>query len=180
MGAYHKIEDTGSVKVEAWIKRLRISQQKDFKTHIGNMAGDMIRNRVVSDINFGLVENIALDYCLERLRVNDREVSIASGDALKNLPEIDDDDYMLNTDDGIMRAIVKENRVLWKNDRFRRVFGQYAPEDEPADEVDPTPSPEGTSTNGPSSDSVTHLPPPPRTPSGTDNAETPSKDPSPS
>lgn len=170
MSAYHKLEDTGAVKVEVWIKKIRISYLKQFKSHIGNMAGDIARNRVVSDINFGLVENIALDYCLERLRVNDKDVSIEPGDALKNLPEIDDDDYMLNTDDGIMRALVKENRVLWKNDRLRRVFGEYAPEDEPVDEADPTKSPADMSTSGPSSGSVTPLPSPPETTKEMDSA----------
>jgi hypothetical protein len=159
MAQYFKF-DAGEQAVEVEVSRLRLNFYQTLKSHIGQVSADVGRNRLSTDINYGLVENLVLAQCLESLKVNGRAYPVDPNDPLRNLPDIADEGYEDSVVEEILRRVVKVNGKLHRNEPYLRVFGVYRPEDE--EEEDPTQtadtSESSADSSSPSPQSPTPLP----------------------
>lgn len=164
-----KEDDETAVEVQVNVGRMTPDQLHDMHSQFGNAGLDQETGRLHSDLNLTRIHNTALSFALKGLYVNDREIKVPANKPLKNLPVLENDEYMDAITDEVLKRVVARNKALGRKPPFDWVFGRYMPED--AETEDPTDSPqeentsreeqedrkteEDSSTGGPSSSSET-------------------------
>ena len=141
----------GSVEVQGEVERLSLGFQKQLNSLIPPV-GQPRRNNMQAD---GLIENHVLSNSLRSLKVKkgskwqkvDIEKGKEEGAPLEQLPEIDDPHYITFVGDEIMREVCRVNFFLYLHPRYAQVFRDYEPNEAEKVKLDPTPSPEDTSTS---------------------------------
>jgi hypothetical protein len=133
----------GRQQVALTVKKFRLSYQM------------VLRNLIPhEDDRFGItgregsIQNAVMAEALDELRVNGTKITLDEDEPLKHLTDYGDEEFYEEIIPEILRRVVATNGVLWRNKRYARVFGGYAPgEATEEDGSDPTPSPEAGSTS---------------------------------
>lgn len=140
----------GEVDVALEVRRIRFMHQSRMKDEISNIVYDP-RGGMGQKLQLGRLEEIVIYSGTKSLRLKGphedpdldntwRTINMGNGtNPYTELPDYDDDEYAEKLIPTLVRRIIKHNRFIAQDDNFGKLFSEYLPKEEQAEE-DPTDS----------------------------------------